>query len=505
MPLIPQQQLTEEERKKGMKITLWEGLATEVMNTITGSSLAGSTFLVAMAILLKATNFQIGFLAALPTLTNIFQLVSIWLVRKYNNRRAVSVIFSILARIPLLSIGIVIVLTGTMNILLLVSLLFVYYLCGSIAGPSWNSWMKDLVPENILASFFAKRSGNNQMLNAGLGLMLALALDFTRRKFPGTELNTYGIMYTIAGIVGLFGVILLSKVPEPQSVLARENIFKLFKRPLKDGNFKRLMVFNSLWVFAMNIAMPFFTVFLMKSMGLSISYVLGLTIISQLSGIITIRLWGKFADRYSNKTIIAINAPLYIIVLIAWCFVGIYSQLYANLILLVIIHIITGVATGGINLSLTNIGLKLAPANFSIVYLSVKNIITSFFSALGPLVGGILADYFEKRSLSINAQWIGPKFNKVLHVVSLHEWNFLFLIGAFVAFIALEFLVAVKETGEVEKDVVMKVMRSSIKNSLKEKYILGQLITLHDHIWGKIRRNEHHEKASLPKNSSGKS
>lgn len=505
MPLIPQQHLTEEDRRKGMKITLWEGLATEVMNTITGSSLAGSTFLVAMAILLNATNFQIGFLASLPTLTNIFQLLSIWLVRKYNNRRAISVVFSILARLPLLSIGIVIVLTGTMNIALLVTLLFIYYLCGSIAGPSWNSWMKDLIPENILASYFAKRSGNNQMLNAALGLTLALALDYTRRHFPGAELNTYGAMYTIAGIVGLCGVILLSKVPEPQSVLARENIFKLFKRPLTDGNFKRLMVFNSLWVFAMNIAMPFFTVFLMKSMGLSISYVLGLTIISQLSGILTIRLWGRFADKYSNKTIIAINAPLYILVLIAWCFVGIYSQLYANLILLVVIHVMTGFATGGINLSLTNIGLKLAPANYSIVYLSVKNIITSFFSSLGPLVGGILADYFEKRSLSVNAEWIGPKFNKVLHVISLHEWNFLFLIGAFIAFVALEFLVTVKETGEVEKDVVMRVMRSSIKNNLKEKYIFGHLINWHDHIWGRIRRSEHSEPSALSKNAGDKS
>ena len=143
----------------------------------------------------------------------------------------------------------------------------------------------------------------------------------------------------IAGIIGIAGAFLLSKVPEPGSVLANESIMRLFKKPLQDGNFKRLMVFNSVWVFALNIATPFFTVFLMKSMGLSISYVIGLTIISQLSSIFTIRIWGRYADRYSNKTIIAISAPLYILVMIAWCFVGIYSNLYSNLILLVFIHI----------------------------------------------------------------------------------------------------------------------------------------------------------------------
>jgi hypothetical protein len=45
------------------------------------------------------------------------------------------------------------------------------------------------------------------------------------------------------------------------------------------------------------------------------------------------------------------------------------------------------------NLSITNIGLKLAPAD-AIVYLSAKNIITAFFSSVAPLVGGYLADFF---------------------------------------------------------------------------------------------------------------
>ncbi len=489
MNLRPQHELTQKETDRGMQLTLWEGLATEVMNTLTGS-----TFLVAIALLMNATNLQIGLLAALPTLTNIFQLISIWLVRTYNNRRLVSVIFSIAARIPLMSIGIIIVLTGQMNISLLFGLLFLYYLCGSIAGPSWNSWMKDLIPDKIMASYFARRSGNNQVLNMILGLTIAFALDYTRKNFPGFELNTYGTMYTIAGFVGLCGVILLSKVPEPQSTLANENIFQLFKRPMNDSNFRGLMIFNSLWVFAMNIATPFFTVFLMKSMGFSIAYVVGLSILSQLSSILMIRLWGKFADRYSNKTVIAINAPLYILCLIGWCFVGIYTKLYANLFLLAIIHIAMGVATAGINQSLINIGLKLAPANYSMVYLSVKNIITAFFSAMGPLAGGLLADFFEKRSLTVNAEWIGPRFNKVLHVISLHEWNFLFLIGAFLALIALEFLVAVKEKGEVEKDLVMKVMRSSIRNNLKERYLVGHLISWHDQLWGMLRRRSGKER-----------
>jgi MFS family permease len=247
------------------------------------------------------------------------------------------------------------------------------------------------------------------------------------------------------------------------------------------------MIFNSAWVLAINLATPFFTVFLLKGMHLPLSYIIGLNVISQLCSIFTIRAWGRFADRYSNKTIIAICAPLYILCIIGWCFVGIYSRFYANIALLVGIFIVSGISTAGINLSLTNIGLKLAPRDEAIVYLSVKNMITSLFAALSPLIGGYLADYFMHRHLSVTAAWGGPGMNKVLRLLELHEWNFLFAIAAIIAIIALEFLVTVKETGEVEKDVVVKVMRSSIISNLKEAFVIGQLINWHEQLWSFIR------------------
>lgn len=482
MNVRPQQSLTEQEVQTGLRLVITEGLATEAMTTLTGGA-----FLVAMALLLGASNLQIGLLAAWPTFTNIFQLLSIWLVRRYNNRRAISVVCALLARIPLVVIGVLPFFTKG-SVQFLIFFLFFYYLFASIAGLSWNAWMKDLVPGNQLGTYFSRRSSYMQILNVVLSLCLAFVIDYVKDNYPFYELTTYSVMFIVAGVIGIIGAFVLSKVPEPQSWLARENIFQLFKRPLKDSNFRKLLLFNSAWVFALNIAIPFFTVYMLKHLGLSMTYVIGLTVVSQLCSIFTIRMWGRFSDRYSNKTILAIAAPVYILCIIAWCFVGIYSRFMVNLGLLVFIHIFTGIATAGINLSLTNIGLKLAPNEHAIVYLSTKNIITAVFSSVAPLIGGILADYFADRSLVINAEWAGPSVNKVLHLVSLHDMNFLFLIGAVLAFISLEFLIRVKEVGEVEKDVVVRIMRSSIKNNLKEYFLIGNLISWHDQIWGLFKK-----------------
>lgn len=484
MNLKPKKALTDEEVQKGLSLVIGDGLAAEAMTTLTGGA-----FLVAMALLIGASNFQIGLLAALPTFTNVFQLVSIWLVRKFHNRRAVAVFSSILARIPLLIVGMLLLLfPGNISVTTLIAFLFFFYFFGSIAGPSWNSWMKDLVPHQSLGAYFAKRTSYTQTLNVIMSVLLALLVDYIKTNDPSHALMTYAIMFTVAGIVGIIGAFILSRVQEPQSYLARENILRLLKRPLRDSNFVRLLTFNSAWVFALNVATPFFTVYMMKSMQMSLLYIIGLTVISQLFGIFTVRVWGAYADKYSNKTVIALCAPLYILCMIGWCFVGIYTKFYANFALLVGIHILTGISSAGVNLSITNISLKLAPNEDAIVYLTARNMITAFFSSIAPLIGGSLADFFANRSLVINAEWSGPNLQKVLHLISLHEWTFVFLIGALMAVLALELLVHVNEVGEVDKSLVRKIIRKNLRTNLKDYFVIGNILNWHDQLWSLIRR-----------------
>ena len=484
MNLKPQISLSEQEVNKGLSLVIVEGMTTEAMVVFTQGA-----FLIALALLMGASNFQIGLLSSLPIFTNVFQLVSIWLVRRFNNRRAISVVCSLIARLPLLIIGFIVIYAANENAInfILFFLLF-HYAFSSISGPSWNAWMKDLVPENKLGAFFSQRGRTSQILNVTLSIILALTVDYIKHHYARFELNMYGIMFIAGGIIGICGVFLLYKTPEPHSRLSQQNIFTLLKKPLTNSNFVKLLVFNAAWVFSINIAIPFFTVFMMKSLGLPLSYIISLTIISQVSSILTIRLWGKFADRYSNKTIITIGAPLYIFCMIGWCFAGIYTNSYANLALLSVIHVFMGLSNAGINLALTNIGLKLAPKQDAIVYLSAKNIIVGLFSFLAPLTGGILADYFSNRHLNITGQWKGPGLDKTVHLLLLNEWNFLFLIGALLALIAVQLLSRVKEAGEVQKDIVVKIMRTSIRSNIKENFIIGNLLSWHTQLRNKIRK-----------------
>ena len=98
--------LSQQEINKGLNLVIVEGMTTEAMVVFTQG-----TFLIALALLIGASNSQIGLLASLPIFTNVFQLVSVWLVRKFNNRRAISVVCSLLARIPLIITGLIVLFT----------------------------------------------------------------------------------------------------------------------------------------------------------------------------------------------------------------------------------------------------------------------------------------------------------------------------------------------------------------------------------------------------------
>lgn len=296
------------------------------------------------------------------------------------------------------------------------------------------------------------------------------------------ELTTYGVFFVLAGSFGIIGAILLAMAPEPRAYLSNAKIFSLFIQPLADGNFRRLLYFNSLWVFAINIATPYFTVFMMKSLGLSLLVIIALSTISQLFSILTLSSWGVLSDRYSNKSIIATCGPIYIFSILVWCFVGLSSHFFVNIILLVLLHMVMGMSIAGINLSTANISLKLAPKDNAIVYLSVRNIILAVFSALGPLFGGVLVDFFAERRLLITLRWESPAFPGMLHLVSIKEWGFLFVIGALLALGAIALLAGVKEVGEVKKGVIKRIMRTRMRSNLKDFFVFGNLINLHQQL-----------------------
>ena len=452
MSLTPQVDLSDEEVDRGLKLVVRDGIASEMMTVLTGGA-----FLVSLALLMGASNFQIGLIAALPTLGNLFQLLAIWLVHRFANRRAITVTSLTFSRLPLLLIAsLPFLFPAEMGIYLLIGFLFVHHFFGAIAGTSWSSWMKDLVPESILGEYFSNRGRKIMIVAVSLSLIAATALDYVEANFEDDLHIAYTVMFFFAGVVGLYGASLLYRTPEPKIYPIKQNLFRLFARPIKEKNFRNLLIFNSLWAFAVNLAAPFFTVYMLKMLGFPLSYVIGFTIISQVSNIFFIRIWGRYSDKYSNKTVLRTAAPIYLIAILGWTFTTFPDAHFLTIPLLVVIHVLSGIALAGINLALSNIGYKLAPGKQeAIVFLSTRALVTAFFSGIAPVIGGLFADFFARRQLNWNLEWDSPAGDRVIHTLSLQSWDFFFVTAFLFGIFALSRLSSVQEKGEAKRRVVM--------------------------------------------------
>ena len=98
-------------------------------------------------------------------------------------------------------------------------------------------------------------------------------------------------------------------MPEPMMPPAAgpARLLELLRKPLRDANFRRLRCFVVSWQFAINLATPFFTVFIVRQLGFDVSFVLVLSVISQSANILALRSWGALSDRFANKSVLAVQ------------------------------------------------------------------------------------------------------------------------------------------------------------------------------------------------------
>jgi MFS family permease len=457
--------LTEEEFQKGLRSFIKDGLTTEVM-----ASLTGGVFLVAFALKLGASNVLIGLLAAIPPLVQLIQIPSIYLIEKYRIRKIICMYAAASSRLFWLLIALIpLLFPGNERLTVLVIAILLSTTLGALAGSSWNSWMHDFLPQDRLGLFFSKRMSMSIAMSIPFSLAAGFYIGRWEKLFPQYDLYGYTILFALGSLVGLIGVYFVSTIPEPRMVPLEEkiNFFERILKPLKDVNFKRLIMFMSSWNFAVNLAAPFFTVYMLKVLNLDIALIIALTVLSQISNILFLRIWGRLTDRFSNKSVLGVSGPLFLLGIFAWTYTILPERRIFTVLLLIAIHIITGISTAGVTLASGNIGLKLAPKGQATAYLAANSLTNSLVAGVAPIIGGTLVDIFTGYELFGTINWRSPAGEQVFTTFILQDWGFLFLLAALTGLYSIHRLTMVKETGEVEEKIVMRELIAEVERGVK--------------------------------------
>jgi MFS family permease len=223
------------------------------------------------------------------------------------------------------------------------------------------------------------------------------------------------------------------------------------------------------------MAAPFFTVYMLKRIGLAMSSVIVFLVISQLANLTFLRVWGKISDRYSHKTVLRISGPLFILCILGWTFTTLPGRYGLTLPLLVLIHVIMGISTAGVTLASGNIGLKLAPRGKATSYLAAYTLVNSLAAGIAPAVGGLFADFFEARELSWTMHWKGPEADIYIQALNFRHWDFFFFIAFIIGLYSLHRLSHVKEEGEVKESLAIQEFFTEIRRNVRSFSTAGGL------------------------------
>ena len=448
--------LTPAEARRAERFLALEGISGQAT-----SSLAGGTFVIAYALLLGADALTIGLLAALPTLANVCNLVSIFLVRRVGRRRPVVVAAEGIGRAALVVLGAVTLLTsGSAALALTIPLLAVRYFVGASGGGGFASWIRDAVPDERRAVFLGRRLSYMQATGIALGLGVGVALDYVKANHPGLELSAYSVLFIAAGVCGWAGVILLMRTPEPRMAPINLRASQLLSLPFRHRNFRRLIAYMASWNVTINLAAPFFTVYMLSQLGLSLTAVMALTTLNQLVMIVAIRRWGGFGQRYTNRAILRVCIPVMLATLLGWTFVTLPNFGQYSYVVLVLVHITGGIALAGINLASNNIGYTLAPRDNSVAYLSTLALTNALAAGLAPILGGALASYFAARELRVTLDWIDPSGADAFTAFQVQGWDFFFLIAFCLGWVAWGLLGRVAEVAaKPDEELLLELQR----------------------------------------------
>ena len=176
--------------------------------------------------------------------------------------------------------------------------------------------------------------------------------------------------------------------------------------------------------------------------------------------------WGALTDRFNNKSVLAVCAPLFVAAIFAWTFTMMPNKHMFTLPLLFLIHIATGAASAGVSLAAGNLTLKLAPRGKATSYLGANALVTAFCAGVASMIGGLTAHFFDSIELSVIVRWADASSVRNFNAFSFTNWDFFFLFATVLGLYALHRLSLVEERGHVEEDVIIESLFENARQGL---------------------------------------
>jgi MFS family permease len=400
--------------RNSLRASTVDGVFAAIYSSVTGGVLV-TNFLMDLG----ASTVQIGLVASIPLAANLLQPLGAYFSEQLASRHWYCLWIYVPARLLwlILALGIGLLSQGFIDAQMLIDWTLVIavlsYGVGALGSAAWLSWMAVLVPRRLRGRYFGLRNSA-----ANLTSLVSVPLAGTVIAiFPGSPVQGFGIALVLAILFGLISLMFQNFMadvnPKLQQVLAEpdrrivkqdlahetsETINEEIKAPEKGDHTSKIdfwmfLIYYSGWMFAFSLSAPFFNLYMLDNLNLSISQVTLYSSLMAGANLMLLTTWGWLADRFGNSLLLLGGGLVAAVTPLLWLVVG-TGNLSAWL-WLPLLHIIMGGSISAIELCANNLQIGVSPIRNQSSYLGWIAAGAGVSGALGATLGGYLAEHWQ--------------------------------------------------------------------------------------------------------------
>lgn len=402
---------------KTFRTSILEGSFAQVYGTL---AQIGSSYVTKLMVIMGASPLQYSLLTAIAQGSAIWQPLGIALSQRIAQRKWLCIWITAMGRFLSMFLGLALLFQDPQQGLWFMLVLLFFSAGFQATGANiWIAWISNIIPLRIRGRFFSRR--NQILLIAGLAVsyLVSFHVDLFESKggslravytrllgaenffVPSNQALFLAFIFMGATVIGLLGLSLLALQPErKRSTLKIPSLQQTFNAPFRDKNFRLLLVFGIWWMLAVGIGSPFWGPFMLKKLQMSLFEMQIYSTINTFSALLSFGFWGKFIDRYGNKSSMQICVFLGGLNPLFWLFMsaGHYNLLWLE-------GLLSGFMWAGTGIITTNFVLSIAPKGKEQAYSGIYAAVAGLSMMTSSLASGI----FYPETLNLGFKVLEPE------------------------------------------------------------------------------------------------
>jgi len=401
------------------------------------ANIVGASFFTGLLINMNADDGFIGKMTIISVSMNLLQMFAPLLLERFKQRKKLLMAGrAVIMFINIVFIGLIPLFPASQQLRLSIMALAVLILnfFNAIVSPGITVWFISFTPVYMRAKFFSVISMTNGIVVALAAFGAGTVVDIFKAR--GMELAGLEVVRGIALLIAVVDFLLLVGMKEyPYENTGGINIKQLLIEPFKERLYLRTVAIAFLWNLTANIPGAFYTIYLLKDLGVNYSFLMLMGFINMPVLIFLTPVWTRFLKRFSWFKTLAVAMALYLLhyTLLAFITGSTIRFLYPIALLYAYTMAL------GINLAFTNIPYVNIPAKNQTLFIGFYSTIAN----LGALIGVTVGNSFIAATRGKTFTLIG---------VTLQNKQYLLLFTALMMLVAVAIINALRKGAEKDDD-----------------------------------------------------